>query len=42
MFGIPPYNEFIGSHKTGNWISHTDLHQSVWIKNLKSSFVAKR
>ena len=35
----PLNNEFVGSHESGNWISHTDLHKSLWIKNLKDSFV---
>lgn len=38
----PIYNEFVGSHESGDWISHTDLHKSIWIKNLKDSFFIKR
>ncbi|OOR04915.1 hypothetical protein BW897_31775 [Bacillus cereus] len=38
----PIYNEFVGSHESGNWISHIDLHKSVWIKNLKEAFVTKK
>ncbi|MGG5741991.1 hypothetical protein [Bacillus cereus group sp. IBL03679] len=38
----PIYNEFVGSHETGNWISYTDLHKSIWIKNLKESFMTTR
>lgn len=34
----PIYREFIGSHESGDWIPHTDLHQSIWIKNLKEHF----
>ncbi|MEC2709735.1 hypothetical protein [Bacillus thuringiensis] len=37
----PVYNEFVGSHESRDWISHTDLHKSVWIKNLKDSFGTK-
>ncbi|MGR5897557.1 hypothetical protein ACT7C8_01320 [Bacillus cereus] len=37
----PIYNEFVGSHESGNWISHTDLHKAVWIRNLKEAFVTK-
>ena len=38
----PIYNEFVGSHESGNWISHTDLHKAVWIRNLKEAFVTKK
>ncbi|PFE08055.1 hypothetical protein [Bacillus cereus] len=38
----PIYNEFVGSHESRNWISHTDLHKSIWIKNLKDPFVTER
>lgn len=38
----PIYNEFVASHESGNWISHTDLHKSVWIRNLKEAFVTKK
>ncbi|ARV91357.1 hypothetical protein BK727_07610 [Bacillus thuringiensis serovar roskildiensis] len=34
----PMYNEFVGSHESQDWISHTDLHKAVWIKNLKDYF----
>ncbi|MEB8720116.1 hypothetical protein P4H14_13485 [Bacillus cereus] len=34
----PIYNEFVGSHESGNWIPYTELHQSIWIKNLKEHF----
>ncbi|TJZ99687.1 hypothetical protein FA950_30120 [Bacillus thuringiensis] len=35
----PMYNEFVGSHESGDWISHTDFHKSVWLTNLKDSGV---
>ncbi|MEB8649979.1 hypothetical protein P4G96_14090 [Bacillus cereus] len=35
----PTYNEFIGSHETEKWISHTNLHQSVWIKKQISNIL---
>ncbi|OUA60365.1 hypothetical protein BK785_09375 [Bacillus thuringiensis serovar bolivia] len=38
----PIYKEFVGSHESGNWISHTDLHKAVWIRNLKEAFVTKK
>ncbi|EEM86142.1 hypothetical protein BK749_21735 [Bacillus thuringiensis serovar vazensis] len=37
----PIHNEFVGSHESGDWISHTNLHKSIWIKNLKDFFVEK-
>ncbi|MDA2638852.1 hypothetical protein PDQ79_30925 [Bacillus cereus] len=37
----PMYNEFVGSHASGKWISSANLHKSIWIKNLKDSFVTK-
>ncbi|MEC2934016.1 hypothetical protein P9Z28_31050, partial [Bacillus cereus] len=30
----PIYMEFVGSHESGDWISNTNLHQAIWIKNL--------
>ncbi|EEM93005.1 hypothetical protein bthur0013_56370 [Bacillus thuringiensis IBL 200] len=35
----PIYREFVGSHESGDWIPYTELHQSIWIKNLKEHFV---
>ncbi|WP_308128363.1 hypothetical protein [Bacillus cereus] len=35
----PIYNEFVGSHESETWISHTDLHKFVWIKNFKVAFL---
>lgn len=35
----PIHNEFVGSHESGIWISHTDLHKSIWIRNLKDFFL---
>ncbi|MEB9914834.1 hypothetical protein Q2U85_29125 (plasmid) [Bacillus cereus] len=37
----PIYKEFVGSHESGDWISYTDLHQSVWIKNLKEHYASE-
>ncbi|MBN9901175.1 hypothetical protein [Bacillus thuringiensis] len=31
----PMHHEFVGSHESGDWISYTELRQSVYIKNLK-------
>nr|AAS68355.1 pBt10-like protein [Bacillus thuringiensis serovar galleriae] len=36
----PIYKEFVGSHESGDWIPYTDLHQSVWITNLKEHFAS--
>ncbi|AEA19347.1 hypothetical protein BG08_6372 (plasmid) [Bacillus thuringiensis serovar kurstaki] len=38
----PIYREFVGSHESGNWIPNTNLHQSIWIKNLKEHFANKK
>ncbi|EPC8411816.1 hypothetical protein ACR3AM_006303 [Bacillus thuringiensis] len=38
----PIYNEFVGSHESRDWIAQTDLHKSVWIKNLKDTFSTKK
>ncbi|WP_044797519.1 hypothetical protein [Bacillus cereus] len=38
----PIHKEFVGSHESGNWISHTELRESVWIRNLKDSFSSKK
>ncbi|HDW3058309.1 TPA: hypothetical protein RMI67_006252 [Bacillus cereus] len=38
----PIYNEFVGSHESGEWISHADLHKSVWIRNLIEVFGTKK
>ncbi|MDA2113717.1 hypothetical protein PDQ37_31850 [Bacillus cereus] len=37
----PTYEEFVGSHESGDWIPYIDLHQSVWIKNLKEHYASK-
>lgn len=37
----PIYKEFVGSHESGDWIPYTDLHQSVWIENLKEHYASK-
>ncbi|PGQ72848.1 hypothetical protein COA26_20145 [Bacillus cereus] len=34
----PIYREFVGSHESGDCISNTNLHQSIWIRNLKEHF----
>lgn len=38
----PIIHEFIGSHESKYWISHTDFHKSVWRKNLKNGLVTKK
>lgn len=34
----PMYNEFVGSHESGDWISYSELHYATFIRNLKDSF----
>ncbi len=34
----PMYDEFVGSHESGEWIPYSKLHHAIFIKNLKDSF----
>ncbi|MCQ6288979.1 hypothetical protein NPM18_24700 [Bacillus cereus] len=37
----PMYDEFVGSHESGDWIPYAKLHQTKFIKNLKDSFTCQ-
>ncbi|WP_412509968.1 hypothetical protein [Bacillus thuringiensis] len=37
----PIYNEFVGSHESGDWIPYSELHHTTFIKNLKEFFTSQ-